>query len=74
MRFTHTRANVVTLVATSQELSALIAGARMALALLRADPDAPDEAQRLGTLLARVLAEYDTALKRAEQGATPCTS
>ena len=65
MRVTRTRANVVTLVATSQELSALVSGARMAAAVLGADQGAPEEARRLGELLARVLADYDQALERA---------
>lgn len=73
MRVTRTRANVVTLVATSQELSALVSGARMALALIHADPDAPAEARDLGTLIARVVADYDRALDRARHGGTPCT-
>lgn len=73
MRVTRTRANVVTLVATSHELSALASGARMALALLRADPDAPAEARDLATLLARVLADYDRALGARSEEA-PCAS
>jgi hypothetical protein len=74
VRVTRTRANVVTLAATSQELSALVSGARMALAIVRADPDAPAEARDLGTLLARVVADYDRALDRARNGGTSCTS
>jgi len=53
---TRTRPGVVTLVATSAELSTLAAGARMALSLLRADPAAPPEA---AAQLARVLEDYD---------------
>ncbi len=71
MRITRTRANVVTLVATSQELSALAAGARMALSLMRADPQAPAEAREM---LERVLADYDAGLARADHGGVPCTS
>ena len=71
MRLTRTRANVVTLVATSQELSALVAGARMALSLMRADPRAPAEAREM---LERVLADYDAGLARADEGDIPCTS
>ena len=62
----------MTLVATSQELSALVSGARMALALMRADPSAPAQARDLGALLARVLADYDRALDRARNGGTSC--
>ena len=71
MRLTRTRANVVTLVATSQELSALVAGARMALSLMRADARAPAEAREM---LERVLADYDAGLARADEGDIPCTS
>jgi hypothetical protein len=52
---------VFTLKATSQELSALVAAARMALDLMRSDPGAP--AETLG-LLTRVLRDYDRALVR----------
>jgi hypothetical protein len=55
------RENVFTLTATSQELSALVAAARMALDAMRDDPRAPVEALRI---LERVLADYDTALSR----------
>lgn len=74
MRVTRTRTNVVTLVATSQELSALVSGARMAVALMRADPSAPEEARDLAALLARVLDDYDRALGRPPGEGTPCTS
>jgi hypothetical protein len=65
VRVTRTRANVVTVTATSQELSALVAGARMALSLMRADPRAPAEAREM---LERALAEYDAGLARADDG------
>jgi len=58
------RPNVFTLRATSQELSALVAAARMALALMRSDPRAPEETLEL---LARVLRDYDRALARQEE-------
>ena len=67
MRVTRTRAGVVTLVAKDQELSALAAGARLALALMRADPDAPAEAAEH---LARVLDDYDRGIARATEGET----
>ena len=63
MRVIRTRTNVVTLVATSQELSALVAGARMALAVMRADPKAPAEAREM---LERAVADYDAGLARAD--------
>ena len=53
------------MVATRQEMSALTAGARMALALMRADPGSPEEAREY---LARVLDEYDRGLARATEG------
>jgi len=55
------RENVFTVQATSQELSALIAAARMALDAMRDDLRAPAEAVRL---LERVLADYDAAIQR----------
>jgi hypothetical protein len=55
------RENVFTVTATSQELSALVAAARMALDAMLDDPNAPAEAVRL---LERVLADYDAALHR----------
>jgi uncharacterized membrane protein YccC len=58
------RPNVFTLRATSQELSALVAAARMALDLMRSDPRAPVETLELVT---RVLHDYDRALARHEE-------
>jgi hypothetical protein len=58
------RPNVFTLRATSQELSALVAAARMALDLMRGDPGAPAETLEL---LTRVLRDYDRALVRHEE-------
>jgi hypothetical protein len=58
VRVEHVRENVFTLTATSQELSALIAGARMALDVMQAGGDAPPE---IAGLLARVLADFDRA-------------
>jgi hypothetical protein len=56
-----TRANVFTLTATSQELSALIAAARMALDAMQGDPNAPPEPI---VTLERILRDYDAALER----------
>jgi hypothetical protein len=58
------RPNVFTLRATGQELSALVAAARMALDLMRSDPRVPAETLELLTL---VLRDYDHALARHEQ-------
>jgi hypothetical protein len=74
VRVTSVRANAITLVATSQEVSALVSGARMARAAMDADPDAPPAARRLSTLLGRVLADYDAALSRTRRGDVTCTS
>ncbi|HLG09355.1 MAG TPA: hypothetical protein VI409_11865 [Gaiellaceae bacterium] len=61
MKLERARENVFTVQATSQELSALIAAARMALDAMRDDLRAPAEAVRL---LERVLADYDAAIQR----------
>jgi hypothetical protein len=61
MKIEQVRGNVFTVTAASQELSALIAAARMALDAMRDDPRAPAEAVRI---LERVLADYDAALHR----------
>jgi hypothetical protein len=62
VRIERSRENVFTVTATSQELSALIAGARMALEVMRSAPDAsPPEAQET---LGRVLAVFDRARER----------
>lgn len=61
MKVERVRENVFTVTATSQELSALVAAARMALDALRSDPRAPAEAV---AVLERVLADYDAALGR----------
>jgi hypothetical protein len=63
MKVARVRENVFTVTATSQELSALVAAARMALEAMLDDPHAPAGAIRL---LERVLADYDAAIRRAE--------
>ena len=66
MRVEHTRANVFTLVATSQEISALVAAARMSLDIMRSSPDqAPREAVET---LERVLQDFDDARSRMTEG------
>ena len=60
VKIEQTRPNVFRITATGPELSALVAGARMALDALRVDPEAPPEAVGL---LERVLRDYDRALR-----------
>ena len=62
MRIESTRDNVYTVTATSQELSALIAAARMAFEAMRAAPDPPPQAAI--EILERVLGDYDRARQR----------
>jgi hypothetical protein len=64
MRVERTRENVFTLTATGQELSALIAGARLALDAMRASPDAPATATEL---LEQVLDDFDRARARLSE-------
>ena len=62
MRIERSRENVFTVTATGQELSALVAGARMALEAMRSAPEpAPPEAIEV---LSRVLADFDHARER----------
>jgi hypothetical protein len=65
VKVAQTRPNVFTLTATSQELSALVAAARMALDMMRGDPQAPPEPIRA---LERILRDYDAALGRSRKG------
>lgn len=58
------RPNVFTVTATGQELSVLIAGARLALDAMRASSDAPPTAIEL---LARVLEDLDHARGRLSE-------
>jgi hypothetical protein len=62
MRIERARENVFTVTATSQELSALVPAARMALEAMRAAPQAPP-AEAL-EILERVLGDFDTARER----------
>lgn len=65
MRIKHARENVFTVTATSQELSALVAAARMAFEAMRSAPD-PPPAVVLDTL-ERVLSDYDRARERSDE-------
>jgi hypothetical protein len=58
------RENLFTVTATGQELSALIAGARLALDAMLASPDAPASAVEL---LERVLDDFDRARERLSE-------
>jgi hypothetical protein len=62
MHLERTRENVFTVVATSQELSALVAGARMSLELMRSSPE--PRAAEAADHLERVLADFDSARER----------
>ena len=62
MRIERSRENVFTVTATSQELSALVAGARMALEAMRSAPQPPPPAAV--ETLERVLREFDLARER----------
>jgi hypothetical protein len=66
MRIERSRENVFTVTATSQELSALVAGARMALAAMRSAPEQPP-ADAI-EILERVLGEFDRARERLTAG------
>jgi hypothetical protein len=60
-----TRENVFTVVATTQELSALVAGARMSLELMRSSPE--PRATEAADYLERVLADFDSARERMQE-------
>jgi len=61
VRVARARENVFEVTATGQELSALVAGARLALDVMRSSPEPP--AAAIG-LLERVLREFDQARER----------
>ena len=62
VRIERSRENVFTVTATSQELSALVAGARMALEAMRGAPE-PPPAEAV-EILERVLHDFDRARER----------
>ncbi|MGZ4185669.1 MAG: hypothetical protein ACXVFA_10055 [Solirubrobacteraceae bacterium] len=66
MRIERSRENVFTVTATSQELSALVAGARMALEAMRSAPDRPP-AEAI-EILEHVLGEFDRARAKLTAG------
>jgi hypothetical protein len=61
VRVEQARENVFTVTATGQELSALVAAARLALDAMRAAPDAPGAALEI---LERTLDDFDRARER----------
>jgi hypothetical protein len=64
MHIERQRENVFTVTATSQELSALVAGARMAYEAMRTAPEPPPAAAL--EILERVLGEFDRARERLD--------
>lgn len=64
MKLVRVRENVFEVTATGQELSALIAGARLALDVMRSSPEPPAAAIEL---LERVLGDFDRARERSPQ-------
>lgn len=59
------RPNVLAVTATRQEIGVLAAAARLALDVIRQDPDAPPDA---ADSVAAVLRDYDAALGRLKDG------
>ena len=66
VRIVRSRENVFTVTATSQELSALVAAARMALEGMRAAPEPPPK--EAVEILERVLRDFDQARERLTGG------
>jgi hypothetical protein len=66
VRVERRRENVFTVTATSQELSALVAAARMALEAMRGAPEPPPAAAV--ETLERVLRDFDAARERLAEG------
>ena len=62
MRIERARDNVLTVTATTQELSTLVAAARMALEAMRSAPEAPPATAL--EALERVLSDFDRARDR----------
>ena len=65
MRIERARENVFTVTATSQELSALVAAARMAFEAMRAAPEPPPAV--VLDALERVLSDFDRARTRVDE-------
>jgi hypothetical protein len=71
VKLVQSRPNAFTLTATSQELSALMAAARLTYDAMASDPKTPQESI---DLLARVLADFDAALARTRHGDPPASA
>jgi hypothetical protein len=69
MKVERTRENVFTVVLTGQELSALVAGARMSLEVMRAAPRASSSEST--EHLERVLDDFDRARARLTASQSP---
>jgi hypothetical protein len=65
VRIERARENVFTVTATSQELSALVGAARMALDAMRSAPEPP--LGRVLDALERVLSDFDRARERLDE-------
>ena len=65
MRIERARENVFTVTATSQELSALVAAARMAFEAMRSAPEPPPGV--VLDALERVLSDFDRARARLDE-------
>jgi hypothetical protein len=65
MRIERSRENVLTVTATTQELSTLVAAARMALEAMRSSPEPPPGAML--EALERVLSDFDRARDRLDE-------
>ena len=62
MRFLDADRNSIVLTASRHEITTIIAAARMALALIEGDDDAPADAR---AALGKVIRDYDAAIARA---------
>jgi ATP-dependent protease HslVU (ClpYQ) peptidase subunit len=68
VRIERSRENVFAVTATSQELTALVAGARMALEAMRAVPEPPP--REAAEILERALGEFDRAREHLAEDQT----
>jgi hypothetical protein len=66
MKVDETRPGVFAITATAHELSVILAGARMSLALMETDPEGSTAEAR--EALEQVLASFDQALGRDREG------
>lgn len=66
MKVQEIRKGIFRITAAANELSLLVAGARMSLALMQKDPQAATDESRLG--LEKVLSDFDRAMGARRQG------